>query len=240
MFRRDFDKFRFEQGPSSFMGQGPPGPQGHPHPPPFGGPPGFGTIPPFVGDYSKPPLPMGREAFQEIRDYMLLLIISEYPEGITGYQLQDIYKFPRGTLIRALQDLEEKSYLTIREEIIEGRANKFYVITKEGKKYSQELKMKWANIFGMMAEINPPQAMRMLLIEKIEGLNDKEDAIDFFRGIRSWMKSMINHIDERVKKFNKSLSNLNELIKVIEQMDSLDKNKIKDLVTSSINDMEAH
>ena len=240
MFRRDLKQFRFEHEIPRFMGERPPEPQGYPDPPPFGGPPGFGPIPPFAGPHPKPPLPMGREAFQEIRDYMLLLIILEYEDGITGYQLQDIYKFPRGTLIRTLQDLENKEYLCTREEIIEGRANKFYMLTEKGKKYIEELKMKWANIFSMMAEINPPKVIKTLLFEKIEDFETKEDAIDFFRGIRSWMKGMLKRIEESVEEFRKSHSNVNDLIKTIEEMNSLDKEKIKDFVKVKIKDMETN
>ena len=238
MFRRDLNQFRFEQNPPGFMGQGPPGPHEHPYPPPFGGPPGFRPMPSFAVPHPNPPLPMGRESFQEIRDYMLLLIISEYPNGITGYQLQDIYKFPRGTLIRALQDLEEKDFLTTREEIVDGRANKFYVITDQGKKYSEELKMKWANIFGMMAEINPPHGMKIMLMEKIEELETKDEAIDFFGGIRSWMEEMLQKIEERITKFKNSKTDLTKIIEEIEKMDNLNKEKIKEMITESINKME--
>jgi len=238
MFKRDLNQFRFEQRAPGCMGQRPPGPHGHPHHPPFGGPPGFGPMPPFAGSHMKPPLPMGREAFQEIRDYMLLLIISEYPEGITGYQLQDKYKFPRGTLIRTLQDLEDKYFLKTREEIIEGRTNKFYSVTEEGKKCIEELKMKWANIFGMMAEINPPHGMKLMLMEKIEEFKNKDEAIDFFRGIRSWMNDVFERIEERIEKFRKSKTDINKLIEVIEKMDTFNKDKIKEMVSESIKRME--
>jgi len=90
------------------MGQGPPEHHGPPHQPPFGGLHPFGSFPPFPKGPFKPPLPIGRESFQEIRDFIVLIIISEYPNGITGYQLQDKYNFPRGTLIRTLQELEDK------------------------------------------------------------------------------------------------------------------------------------
>lgn len=220
------------------MGEGPPGPQGHPNHSPFGGPPGFGPMSPFGDPHMKPPLPMGREAFQEIRDYMLLLIISEYPNGITGYQLQEKYNFPRGTLIRTLQELEDKTFLKTREEIIDGRANKFYIITEEGRKCVEELKMKWANIFGMMAEINPPHGMRIMLMEKIEDFKTKDEAIDFFRGIRSWMEDVFKRIEERIEKFQKSKIDINKLIEVIEKMDTFNKDKIKEIVSESIKKME--
>ncbi len=236
MFKRDRDQFRFENGPHRFMGQGPPEHRGPPHLPPHGGPPHFGLMPPFF----KSPLPFGRELFQEIRDYLVLLIISEYSDGITGYQLQEKYKFPRGTLIRTLQDLEVRKYLETKEEIIDGRANKFYMITELGNSFLEELKLKWATVFGMMGEINPPMGLKMMVFEKIKEFESKDDAIDFFRGIRSWMKSMLQRIESRIEKLKKSKVDLDDLIEEIEKMDSLNKDKIKELVNKSIKKMEEY
>jgi len=236
MFNRDRDQFRFENGPHRFMGQGPPEHHRHSHSPPHGGSPHFGLMPPFF----KSPLPFGRELFQEIRDYLVLLIISEYPDGITGYQLQEKYKFPRGTLIRTLQDLEVRKYLETKEDIIDGRANKFYMITELGNSFLEELKLKWANVFGMMGEINPPMGLKMMIFEKIKEFESKDDAIDFFRGIRSWMKSMLQRIETRIEKLKRCNVDLDEIIEEIEKMESLNKDKIKELVNESIKKMEEY
>jgi len=220
------------------MGQDPSRTEKLPGSPPFREVPNFGTIPTFPGFHFKHPLLMGREFFQEIRDYMLLLIISEYTDGITGYHLQEKYNFPRGTLIRTLQDLEDKDYLSSKEEIIEGRTNKFYMITEEGKSFLGELKLKWANLFGIMAELNPPEVMKTMIFEKIDEFQKKPDAIDFFKSIRSWIKGMIQHIEGRIQKFKRSEMDLNLMIEKIEIMDSLNKEKIKGMVIDSLNKIE--
>ncbi|MFX1366969.1 MAG: hypothetical protein ACFFCE_20085 [Promethearchaeota archaeon] len=238
MFKRDIDQFRFDNKQYRYMGQGPPEPNDSPFPPPFGGLPFFGLKSPFFSSHFKSPLPVGREAFQEIRDFIVLLIIAEYSEGITGYQLQEKYDFPRGTLIRTLTDLEEKQYLKSKEDIIEGRANKFYLITELGKKYIEELKLKWANLFSMMSEISPPNGIKMMLFEKINQFESKDDAIDFFRGLRSWMKGMLQRIEKRIKNFKKSVADLNVIIEDIEKMENLQKDKIIDLVKESIKKMK--
>ena len=238
MFKRDVDQFRFGENFQRFKGDDHHEHHEPPFPPPFGGLPPFGSMMPFRGPHFKFPLPMGREFFQEIRDYMILLIISEYPDGITGYQFQEKYNFPRGTLIKTLQDLENKNYLTTKEEIIDGRANKFYIITNEGKKFLEELKLKWANIFGKMAEINPPEGLKTMVFAKINEFESIDDAIDFFRGIRSWMKGMLLRIENRIEKFRKSKEDLDILIEEIDKMEHLDKKKIKELVNESIKKME--
>jgi len=240
MFKRDIDQFRFDNRPHRFMGQGPPEHHGPPHKPPFGGFPPFGSFPPFPKGHFKPPLPIGREAFQEIRDFIVLLIISEYPNGITGYQLQDKYNFPRGTLIRTLQELEDKNYLKSKEEIVEGRANKFFIITELGRKFLEELKLKWANLFSMMSEISPSKGLRLVLLEKINEFESKDDATDFFRGLRSWMKSMLKGIEKRIESFKQSKANLDEIIEEIEKMTFLNKERIKEMVEESIKKREEY
>lgn len=234
MFKRDIDQFRFENKPYRFMGQGPPEHHEPPHQPPFGGFPPFGSFPRFPRGSFKPPMPVGRESFQEIRDFIILLIISEYPDGITGYQLQDKYNFPRGTLIRTLQELEDKNYLKSEEEIVEGRANKFFKITELGRKFLDELKLKWANLFSMMSEISPSKGLRLVLLEKIKEFELKDDAIDFFRGIRSWMKGMLQSIERKIENFKQSKADLDKIIEEIEKMDSLNKDKIIEMVDESI------
>lgn len=216
------------------MGQGPPEHHEPPHQPPFGGLPPFGSFPRFPRGSFKPPMPVGRESFQEIRDFIILLIISEYPDGITGYQLQDKYNFPRGTLIRTLQELEDKNYLKSEEEIVEGRANKFFKITELGRKFLDELKLKWANLFSMMSEISPSKGLRLVLLEKIKEFELKDDAIDFFRGIRSWMKDMLQSIERKIENFKQSKADLDKIIEEIEKMDSLNKDKIIEMVDESI------
>jgi DNA-binding PadR family transcriptional regulator len=238
VFKRDIDQFRFDDQPPKFMGQGPPEYHGPPHHPPFGRFPPFGNTPPFLREPFKPPLPIGREAFQEIRDFIVLMIISEYPNGITGYQLQEKYNFPRGTLVRTLQELEDKKFLESKEEIVEGRSNKFFIVTELGRRFLEGLKLKWASVFSIMSEITPSKGLRMVLLEKIKDFEDKDDAIDFFRGIRSWMKSMLKRIEKRIVNLKRTEVDLNKIIEEIEKMDSLNKNRIIEMVEESIKKRE--
>lgn len=240
VFKRDIDHFGFENGANRFMGQGPPERNGPPRPPPFGEFPPFGYVSPFLKGPLKPPLPIGREAFQEIRDFIVLLLISDYPDGITGYQLQDKFNFPRGTLIRTLQELEDKGYLESKEEIVDGRANKFFMITELGRRFLGELKLKWANIFGMMSEIIPSKGIIMVLLEKIKDFEDKDDAIDFFRGLRSWTNNMLKGIEKRIEYIKGTKVDLDRIIKEIETMDSLDKDKVIEMVEETIQKREEY
>jgi len=234
VFNRDIDQFRPENVPHRFMGQGPPEHSGPPHHPPFGGVPPIGNIPPFIKGPFKPPLPIGRVAFQEIRDFIVMMIISEFPKGITGYQLQEKYNFPRGILVRTLQEMEDKKYLKSEEQIVEGRANKFFIITELGRRFLEELKLKWSNVFSLMSEITPSKGLRNLLLEKIKDFEDKDDAIDFFRGLRSWTKEMLKRIEKRIENFKNTRVDLNRIIDEIEKMDALNKDRIIEMVEEAI------
>ncbi|MEJ2252507.1 MAG: PadR family transcriptional regulator [Candidatus Lokiarchaeota archaeon] len=201
-----------------------------PSPPSFPVPPPFGQVPPFPIGNSRPPVPIGRESFQEIRDYMLLLIISEQLKGITGYQLQEKYHLPRGTLVRTLLDLEERGYLYTNEEIIDGRPNKFYLITIKGRKFLEDLKLKWATIFGTLAEINPEKDMEHMLKRKIREFESIGDAKDFFKSLRDWQKDMLVIIEKRTEMFKTATDRLDLIISEIDKMDSLSRKKIREMV----------
>ncbi|MHA1521143.1 MAG: hypothetical protein ACTSRK_13245 [Promethearchaeota archaeon] len=96
-----------------------------------------------------------RNTFKEMQTLILLTKIKNETEGISGYQLQEHFDLPRGTLLRMLSSLEQKESLETREEIINGRANKFYTITKDGEEFLEELKMKWADRNAEIDELAP-------------------------------------------------------------------------------------
>ena len=131
MFNRDIDQFRFPEDHPKNVAPGPHTPFDYPPRPPHGRPPPFG--PPH------PPPPFSREAVQDIKTLIILTIISEYQDGITGYQLQEKFSFPRGTLLRNLNFLEVNSYVKIKEGIVKGRAQKLYTISQLGRDYLEHL-----------------------------------------------------------------------------------------------------
>ena len=49
---------------------------------------------------------------------------------------------------------------------------------------------------------------------------------------------MLEKIEERVEKFKKSKTDVSKLIKEIEKMDTLNKEKIKEMISESIKKME--
>ncbi|MBD3342090.1 MAG: hypothetical protein GF353_23520 [Candidatus Lokiarchaeota archaeon] len=212
-----------------------------PHPPPpFGFPPHpFIPPPPPFGSYSpsEPLLPFDRESFKDIRQLILLTFISDNPEGITGYQLQETYQFPRGTLLRDLEEFEDMDYVKVNEDTIKGRAQKFYTITEDGKNYIEKLKVKWASRLAMMSEMAPPEIyglpifkeqIKAHFLEMLENLDSKEDALDFFKGVRFWLKTYLARIIRRQTIFEKLKSRIADLILKIEKMEDFNRNEIKE------------
>jgi len=208
----------------------PPGP-----PPPFGSPPFFG--PPL---HFGLPLPMTLECFKEMKYMMILMILSDNPKGITGYKLQKRFQIPRGNLLRTLDELVEKDYLSTSDSVIDGRAHKFFIITKKGKKYLSKLRKKWETQFSMMADMGPPspEGLKMMIIERIKEFESKEDAVDFFRGVRSWMKGMLQHINIKIMMLTKAKAALDIIIDKIKNLEYINNDMIIELVMDSMKKFE--
>ncbi|TFF86572.1 MAG: PadR family transcriptional regulator [Promethearchaeota archaeon] len=218
-----------------------PKPYDHPHSPSHGSPPHFGH--PFLPPPPGMPLPIDRKAFREIRHLVILMIISEYPKGITGYQLQEEYDFPRGTLVRTLSRFEEKGLLQLKDEDDGSRKKKLYIITEKGLNRLEELKKRWAKQFATMSDLMPPQeksfrhffreGMKFLLKKRIEECSTKEDAEDLFGGVRSQIKSMIRGLKQKEKHLEIMKNEVSSVLEKIGKMQELDINELKEMIKAS-------
>jgi len=186
-----------------------------------------------------PPLPMSRDEFKEIKHLMILTLLSEIKEGITGYQLQEQYKLPRGSMIRSLNELEEKKSLSTIQDVVKGRSQKIYTITDKGTEYLEKLKEIWAYKFLRMTDIAPPEKhgnpfeserFKNRLLRNLNNIENIEDAIDIFRGYRSKFKKLYNRLQNRMERLDKTKSYLDSIITEIEKMDQFDLNKIEEMV----------
>lgn len=187
-----------------------------------------------------PPLPMRRKKFRELKHFFILMYAKDTQKGITGYQLQENYNLPRGTAVRILNELEESSYLDTNEEIIDGRAHKFYSLTEKGVKYLETLKEKWATRFAMLSKIIPPERFgspflhktpMKFLIKKIKEFSSKEEVLEFFHGMQFHMQKHKEHLLQRVKFIEMTKQVIDHIIEDIEAMDTFNFEKIKALIT---------
>jgi len=237
MYNRDIDQFRFSKDHLKKMAHDPHIQYDYPPRPPHGGPPPFGS--PFLPPPFPPPPPFGRKAFQDLKVFIILIIISEHQDGITGYQLQGRFKFSRGTLLRTLNNFEEKGYVKIKEAIVKGRAQKIYTISQSGREFLDHLKMKWASQFAGMSDMAPPEdflgkELKVIINEHIKDFVTKDDTEDFFRGIRSWVNSTLNRIEHRRKNLLIVKSELDKVIGKISKMEGFDVDSLKKLIEKFI------
>lgn len=204
------------------------------HPPPHTRRRSFRPPPPPM-----PPIPVSREDYKELKHFFILSVIIDKEEGINGYQLQERYNIPRGSMLKTLEELEKGEYLNVKETKVEGREQKIYFISETGKQYLEHLKEKWANEFAKMSDMAPPEVYahpfsrrphRVRMMRFIEQCESKEDALDYFRGMRSKLNISIKRLNSRLEKTTQIKEKLDSVITSIEKMEDLDKKKVKDLV----------
>ncbi|MHA1377058.1 MAG: hypothetical protein ACTSRG_01635 [Candidatus Helarchaeota archaeon] len=219
------------------VGMGGPPVKPPPHPPFFHAPFGY-PLPPPPGL-----LPMTRQSFKEIKHFFILSILIDKPNGITGYQLQDKYNFPRGNLLRTMKELVENNQVATKETVIKNRAQKFYIITDKGVKYLKELKKKLASQFALMSNMAPPEIYAnpfadehslQEIIEIIKNFETKNDALDFFRGIRSSLKLYQKKLKERIEEMEKIKTDMDTLIINIEKLKEFNIDRIKNLLKNIV------
>jgi len=167
------------------------------------------------------------------------MILSDNLDGITGYQLQERFNMPRGNLLRALDDLVELEYVKTSESVIKGRAQKFFIITEEGKKYLNDLKKKWIERVSQMPEFAAPimqgnllikKGLEMILLHQLDLLETKEDALDLFRGLKSKLNMFITKMTKVLKYLKITKSELDSIIQKVEEMDALNIEVVKEMI----------
>ena len=57
-----------------------------------------------------PPMGLNKSMFTELREIIILWVISEERDGITGYKIEQIHKIPHSNVVRILNDLKENGY----------------------------------------------------------------------------------------------------------------------------------
>jgi DNA-binding PadR family transcriptional regulator len=186
-----------------------------------------------------PPFPLSRGAFRDLKNFFILTMLADHEEGITGYQIQEKYKIPRSNVIRILRKLEEKNFVDTIESVVDGRAQKKYRITPEGKKHLDELKEKWASKFAFFSELAPPEKyghpfarprLYRRMVAEIDDFQSKEDALDYFQGYRSSVKKRIMKSQKRLDMLTSAKTEVDTIVQKIEESDELKKDELKELL----------
>jgi len=179
---------------------------------------------------------MRKGKMNEFRYFFALNLLAEYPDGVNAYQLQEKYKFPRGNIVRLLEELEVQKYIESKDVTVNGRNQKLLSLTESGKEYLTGLKRKWAEFFSQMSDHAPMEDLhnpfvheeeREHLLDELKECKSKDDAIDFIRGMRSDINRQRNHMEERLKRINDMRTKIDNLIAFIEKQDSFDLAAVK-------------
>lgn len=203
----------------------------------------FPRFPPPM--HPPPPLPFSREAMKEMQHFVILMLLNE-KQGITGYELETKYRLPRITAIRILEGLNREDYVSAKEEIVAGRARKYYYLTEKGLEYYNQLKEKWALNLAIMSERAPPEKFGYPLFppppmiherQAVKELNTKEDALDYLHSLRFRVKKHEQVLQERIKNLQNSKQELDNLIKQIETMAETNIEEIKRRITEFLQQM---
>ncbi|MFX0063366.1 MAG: hypothetical protein ACFFC7_14415 [Candidatus Hermodarchaeota archaeon] len=188
----------------------------------------------FRNHYSpRYPMPMSKKAFNEMRRLFLLKILKENKKGITGYQLQEEYRFPRTNVVRLLDKLLEDEYVEVKETTVDGRAHKLFFISQKGEQLLDDLQEKWSDSLANMSDMVPfrhpfrGEKRRFRFMRKIDEMSSKEDVIDLLRGHRSRIKNRQKRLEMRLQYIADLRKNLDDLIEFTEKMDEFDKEKLK-------------
>ena len=106
--------------------------------------------------------------------------------------------------MRSLVELEKQELIVKNEE-------KIFTITENGRSHLEELKEKIAERNMIMDDIAPMERYanplhrhhhRDRLIYDLELLKNKEELIDYFRGMRARIARHRNHLEHRLKRIN--------------------------------------
>lgn len=174
--------------------------------------------------------------YREMKDLFILSALEEEKEGLSGTQLQELHRFPRGNLMRSLVELEKQELIVKNEE-------KIFTITENGRSHLEELKEKIAERNVIMDDIAPMERYanplrrhhhRDRLIYDLELLKNKEELIDYFRGMRARIARHRNHLEHRLKKMNMDKKELDEMIQQIESADESSIDELKEKIREKL------
>ena len=174
--------------------------------------------------------------YKDMKELFLLSTLNEEKEGLSGTQLQEVHGLPRGNLMRSLTELE-------KQELIEKNTEKIFTITEKGQGYLEELKEKIAERNMIIDDIAPMERYanpfhrhhhRDRLIYDLGLMDNKEELIDYFRGMRARITRRKNHMEQRLENINSEKKELDELIQQIESADESSIDELKEKIREKL------
>lgn len=171
--------------------------------------------------------------FEKLREliFMYQIQVASPAGGITGYELKTLFSIPQTSVYRALNDLEEKNLIKSSEKIVEGRAQKRYMLTEDGEKQLEELKHAIAGKLLFLFEIIAPEiagkqgsgrTMEMLATvfkNRIREASSREDALDVLDNFTDFVNYQLEALGRAFEMSKRSVEFLTSLKDTVGTMD---------------------
>nr|MDO8088894.1 helix-turn-helix transcriptional regulator [Candidatus Sigynarchaeum springense] len=187
--------------------------------------------------------------FEKFRQLVLLWSVEQASigegKGITGYELKTLFNVPQTTVYRALGELESKGLVRADEAVVDGRAQKRYALTKEGKAALDGLKKTVAGKITFLFEMLAPDMaipgkghlvdhFIAIFKNRMKAAGSKEEAIailDAFQEIYTQQEAIMQKAHEMMKKYYDKFL---QFKKKVEQMEKFDPDLLVDLIDKAI------
>jgi DNA-binding PadR family transcriptional regulator len=198
--------------------------------------------------------PSGMPPFSEFEKFRQLVLLwsveqaSADGKGITGYELKTLFNVPQTTVYRALGELEAKGLVRNEEAVVEGRNQKRYFLTGEGKVALRELKKSVAGKITFLFEMLAPDMVLpgnghildhfvAMFKNRMKTAGSKEEALailDTFQEIYAQQNAMIQKVHDMMREYFDKFVQFR--IKV-EEMDDYDPDLLVELIEKEIQQM---
>ncbi len=186
--------------------------------------------------------------FEKFRQLVLLWSVEQASadgKGITGYELKALFNVPQTTVYRALGDLETKGLVRNEESVVEGRNQKRYLLTNEGKSALGDLKKSVAGKITFLFEMLAPDMaipgkghlvdhFVAMFKNRMKLAGNKEEALamlDTFQEIYLQQETMMQKAHDMMKLYYDKFLLFK---KKVERMDEFDPEVLAELIEKEI------
>jgi DNA-binding PadR family transcriptional regulator len=186
--------------------------------------------------------------FEKFRQLVLLWSVEQASvdgKGITGYELKTLFNVPQTTIYRALGELETKGLVRSEESVVEGRNQKRYLLTDEGKVALGELKKSVAGKITFLFEMLAPDMALpgqghlvdhfvAMFKNRMKAAGSKEEALailDTFKEMYTQQEAMMQKAHDMMKRYYDKFL---QFRKKVEKMEEYDPDVLVELIEKEI------
>nr|MDO8109140.1 MarR family winged helix-turn-helix transcriptional regulator [Candidatus Sigynarchaeota archaeon] len=190
--------------------------------------------------------------FEKLREllFMYQIQVATPGGGITGYELKTLFNIPQTSVYRELNVLEGKKFVTAEEKIVDGRAQKRYMLTDEGDRQLKDLKGAIAGKILFLFEILTPEMAEMprssmtmdmiitFIKNRIRAMTTKDDALSLLDNFEDFSNHQIKSLERGLEWAKRSGELLAKMKEFVEKMDEYSPDKIIEIIEQEMQDQQ--